>query len=244
MSLDGKVAIVTGGAVRLGRALSLALANAGASVVVHYSHSESDAVETLRQIAELGRDAVSVSADLSHSTAASKQVMTAAIAHFGRVDILVNSAAIFEPGTLASTTEAQWDKHFSINLKSAFFLSQEFATRRTTGQSGVIINIADWRGLHPVPGNIAYSLTKSGIVMLTRLLAQELAPEVRVNAIAPGAILPPPGRDQHDLEKLAEQIPLRRSGSTDDVTSAALYLIQADYVTGEVLYVTGGQHLL
>jgi len=234
---------VTGGAVRIGRAISLALADAGAAIVVHSSHSDAQARETVEEIVSRGGRAAAVSADFSDPVPAARTVMQAAIDRFGRVDVLVNSAAVFAPGTLASMSEADWDRHFAINLKAPCFLCREFAARRTPGESANIVNIVDWRGLRPAPGHLAYTLTKSALVALTEILAQELAPEIRVNAVAPGAILPPAGAGQDYLRRLAQQVPLRRSGSVDDVTSAVLFLLRSDFITGEVLRVTGGEDL-
>lgn len=243
MELKGRVAVVTGGAVRIGRALSLALAESGAAVVVHSSHSSAAAAEVVDEIAARGSPAIAVAADFADPVPAARTVIQAAIDRFGRVDVLINSAAVFGAGTLASASEADWDRHFAINLKAPAFLCQEFAARHAPGNFGSIVNIADWRGLRPVPGHLAYTLTKSALVALTKILAQELAPEIRVNAVAPGAILPPSGTGREYMERLAQRLPLRRTGSTDDVTSAVLYLLQAEFVTGEVLMVTGGEHL-
>jgi pteridine reductase len=243
VELKGKVAVVTGGAVRLGRAISLALADAGATVVVHYSRSAAPADETVAEIVSRGGRAAAVAADFADPVAAATGLMQAAVDQFGRVDVLVNSAAIFEKGSLAATTEAEWDRHFAVNLKAPTFLCREFAARHTPGNAGSIVNIADWRGLRPHPGHLAYTLTKAALVALTEILAQELAPDIRVNAVAPGAILPPPGAGQEYMQRLAEKVPMRRTGSVNDVTSAVLYLLQADFVTGEVLAVTGGEHL-
>jgi len=243
VEVKGKVAVVTGGAVRIGRALSLALADAGADVVVHHSHSSDEADETVQAVASRGVRAVDVAADFTNPAPAARTVFDAAIKQFGRVDVLINSAAIFGPATLASTSEADWDRHFAINLKSPAFLCQEFAKRHTPGNPAAIVNIVDWRCLRPHPGHLAYTLTKSALVTLTQILAQELAPEIRVNAVAPGAILPPAGAGDEYMRRLAEGVPLRRTGSVDDVTSSVLYLLRADFVTGEVLTVTGGEDL-
>jgi pteridine reductase len=131
-----------------------------------------------------------------------------------------------------------------VNLKAPAFLCREFAARHQAGQPAAIVNIADWRGLRPVPGHFSYTLTKAGLVALTQLLALELAPDIRVNAVAPGAILPPPGAGSDVLQRLAQQVPLKRHGGPADITEAILYLLRADFVTGEVLCVTGGEHLL
>jgi pteridine reductase len=243
VELQGKVAVVTGGAVRIGRAISLALADAGAAVVVHHSHSAPQARQTVEEIASRGGRATAVSADFTDPVPAARTVVQAAVDQFGRIDVLVNSASIFGAGTLASTSEADWDRHFAINLKAPCFLCREFAARHLPGNAACIVNIADWRGLRPKPGYLAYTLTKSALVALTEILAQELAPEIRVNAVAPGAILPPAGAGRDYMQRVAEQVPLQRTGNVDDVTSAVLYLLRADFVTGEVLSVTGGEHL-
>jgi pteridine reductase len=243
VELKGKVAVVTGGAVRIGRAISLALADAGADVVVHHSHSTKESDATVAEIASRRRQTLAVYADFSDPVSAAQSVVAEAFNRFGHVDLLINSAAIFGSGTLASTTEADWDNHFAINLKAPFFLCREFASRHAAGNPACIINIVDWRALRPRPGNVAYTLTKAALVTMTEILAQELAPDIRVNAVAPGAILPPAGAGAGYLERLANKIPLRRTGTVDDVTSAVLFLVQSEFITGDVLCVTGGEHL-
>jgi pteridine reductase len=242
MEIDGKVAIVTGGAVRLGKALALALAEHGARLVIHYGSSAGPAQATVRQIQAMGSDALTVQADLSQPGQTGSIVEHAA-AHFGQVDILVNSAAVFEPGNWDDTTEANWDRHFAINLKSPFFLSQAFAVRVGRERAGHIVNIADWRGVRPGTGHVAYTLTKAALIAMTKSLAQALAPNIQVNAIAPGLILPPPGQDQAYLERWAHKIPAQRVGSPEEIARALIFLLRSDFVTGELIFVTGGQHL-
>ena len=242
MNLEGKVALVTGGAVRLGKALAIALAGDGARLAIHHRQSKEHAEETVAGIKALGGDAFSVQADLSLPGSASG-VIERTVNHFGRIDILVNSAAIFEPGDLADTTEALWDKHFNINLKAPFFLSQAFAAQVGSERPGHIVNIVDWRAIRPGPHYLAYTLTKAALVAMTQSLALAMAPNIRVNAIAPGAILPPPGKDMDYLEQLADGIPLRRAGAPKDVAQALLFLLSSDFITGEIIFVTGGEHL-
>jgi NAD(P)-dependent dehydrogenase (short-subunit alcohol dehydrogenase family) len=241
MDLSGRIAIVTGGAVRLGRALALALAQNGARVVVHYGSSGDAAQETVARIQAVS-DGIALAADLQN-VAQARGVVERAVQHFGQVDILVNSAAIFEPGDIWSTGEADWDRHFAINLKAPFFLSQAFAAHLGRERRGHIVNITDWRAFRPGSDYAAYTLTKAALVTLTHSLAQALAPNIQVNAIAPGLILPPPGQDIRYLEHKAQAIPARRPGSPDEVARAMLYLLQSDFVTGEVIFVTGGEHL-
>lgn len=242
MELHGTVAIVTGAAVRLGKAIALSLAEAGCDVCLHYHRSRDDAEETAIEIRARGARATTVCADLSSPRQAAANVFDAA-AELGPVGILVNSAAIFGAGTLADTTDDAWERHFAINLTAPFHLCREFARRHVAGTPGQIVNIADWRATRPGTGHLAYTLTKSALVTLTRILALELAPDIQVNAVAPGAILPGVDSDAKAFERLAEQIPLRHTGSPRDVTDAVLYLLRADFVTGEVLHVTGGEEL-
>jgi pteridine reductase len=243
MELKGQVAIVTGGAVRLGRAQAIALAERGASVVVHYNASSGPAEEVVRQIRGLGSQAVAVQADLGNPSAA-PGVVDRAVAAFGKADILVNSAAIFEPGYWDDTTEDNWDRHFDINLKSPFFLTQAFARHVGRERRAHVINIADWRAIQPGTDHVAYTLSKAGLVAMTKCLALALAPSIQVNAIAPGLILPPPGRGPEYLERAAPDIPAQRTGSAAEIVKALLFLLDSDFVTGELLYVTGGEHLL
>ena len=243
MELTGKVAVVTGGAVRLGRAISLALARAGANVVVHYGSSRQAAADTCREIESLGVKSIAVQADIRIPVGAAQAVFQRVQEVFGRAEILVNSAAVFEPGTLAATDEDQWDRHFNVNLKAPFFLCQRFAEQLGTAVAGHIVNIADWRGTRPSTGQLAYTLTKSALVALTKNLALELAPRVQVNAIAPGAILPPPHTDKKYLKQLVDRIPLKHIGSPDEVTAALLFLLRSDFITGEVVHIAGGEQL-
>lgn len=236
--------MVTGGAVRLGRAISLQLAADGADVCIHYSRSADAARETVAELAALGVQGLGVQADFSADpVAGAAEVMAAARHGLGEIDILINSAAIFEPGTLTSTEPDAWDRHLDINLMAPVWLAKEFAAQLPVDRHGVIINVVDWRGLRPQPGHLAYTIAKAGLIAATRQLAIELGPRIRVNAIAPGAILPAPGGTDEDFARLADRIPLRRTGTPEDVTAAVSYLLASRFVTGEVLCVTGGQQL-
>ncbi len=240
--LAGKVALVTGGAVRVGRELALTLARAGLKVAVHYGKSRQQADETVAEIKSLGGEAAPFQAGL-RDVQSIPGLMEQVSNRFGRVDILVNSAAIFVPGDLFSTNEESWDEHFAINLKAPFFLAREFVRQLGSDRAGQIVNIVDWRIVRPGADYLVYTLTKSALLTMTKSLAKALAPQVRVNAIAPGAILPPPGKNLDYLASLAEHIPLNRSGSPADVAHALLYLLTADFVTGQLLFVDGGEHL-
>jgi pteridine reductase len=239
-SLEGKVALVTGAGKRLGRAVALRLAEEGSDVVVHYRNSQREAEDAVKEIEKLGQRAVAIGADLS-GVAEAKRLIDEAGKHFGRLDILVNSAANFLPASVISTTEQIWDAALDTNLRAPFFCAQAAAPwlRRT---QGVIINFADTGGLLGWPGYIPHSVSKAGIIMLTKVLAKALAPEVRVNAIAPGTITMEgdPPEWESDFIKLA---PLRRTGKPEDITDAVLFLVQSKFITGQVLVVDGGRTL-
>ncbi len=241
MELAGRVALVTGGGRRLGRALAEALGRGGARVAVHYGSSARGAEETVQAIRAAGSEAESFRADLT-SAAAAAPLITQTIAHFGGLDILVNSAAVMERTPIGSVTAEQWDAMFALNLRAPFLLSQA-AAPALGKRGGVIVNMADLAAYETWPGFIPHSITKAGIVQMTRALARVLAPAVRVNAIAPGAVLLPDDWDETSGEHLAQTTPLRRLGSPDDVVGALLYLIGADYVTGETIIVDGGRHV-
>jgi pteridine reductase len=240
--LDGTVALVTGGAVRIGRALALALAGQGARVAIHYGNSAEAAVMAVAAIHDLGGEAVAFQADF-RNISETEGLVDRVAQSLGRVDILVNSAAIFAPGDFNDISEPDWNEQFAVNLKAPFFLARSFSCHVGKERTGQIVNIADWRAVRPDPRCLAYSLTKAGIVAMTRGLALTLAPNIRVNAIAPGAILPPPGRDGTYLEQLGKRIPLQRHGSPGEVATALLYLATAQFVTGQVIFVDGGEHL-
>jgi pteridine reductase len=239
-SLAGKVALVTGSAKRLGKAVALRLAAEGADLVIHHGNSHAEAQETVAEIEKLGRRAVALSADL-RKVDEIRRLFVEVLKEFGRLDILVNSAANFLPASMVSTTEEIWDASLDTNLKAGFFCAQAAAPllRRT---KGAIVNFADVGGLMGWPGYIPHSVSKAGVVMLTKVLAKALAPEVRVNAIAPGTITMPgdPPEWEADFVKLA---PLRRTGAPGDIADAVSYLVHAEFMTGHTLVLDGGRNL-
>lgn len=245
MELQNQVAIVTGGAVRIGRELSLALSRAGMRVCLHYGSSAAAAEQTAAEIRAAGGHVVTVQADLSHPVEAAEGIFAAALDAFGQADALVNCASVFEAGGLSDFSVDTWQRHQNINLAAPTFLCQQFAAAlaKRPGAKGAIVNIADWRALRPQPGHLAYTLSKAGLVCLTQILAQELAPAIRVNAVAPGAILPPPSATADHESRIKSVIPLDRSGGPHDVAEAVLFLLRSDFVTGETIHVTGGQQL-
>lgn len=241
MDLSGRIALVTGAGRRVGRALAVALGARGATVAVHYHASERGAAETVREIADRGGRAQPFQADLSRPTAP-EQLVAAVVGALGGLDVLVNSAASMERTPFGETDVAQWDRIHALNLRAPFFLSQAAAPHLRT-RRGAIVNIADLAAYETWPGYVPHGLTKAGIVHLTRSLARVLAPDVRVNAIAPGTVLLPDDWHPEDAERLDRTTPLRRQGSPDDVSSAMLFLLDADYITGETIIVDGGRHI-
>lgn len=242
--LSGRTALVTGGAVRLGRAIALHLARRGANVGIHFHHSREAARATTAELAACGVRAAAVEGDFSEEIAPSAQrVLAEAADALGPIDLLVNNAAIFEPDTLETLSQTAWDRQLRINLEGPIWLTREFARQLPPGRTGDVINIVDWRALRPQPGYLSYTIAKAGLAAATKLLALELAPAIRVNAVAPGAILPAAGEGPERFERLAEQIPLRRTGRPEEVAAAVEYLAMSGFVTGEILYLTGGQHL-
>jgi pteridine reductase len=239
LPLSGRWALVTGGAARLGRAIALGLAARGADLALHYNTSEAAAGQTAEAIRALGRRCLLIGADLRQDDSPGK-IFQAAGAYYGRMDILINSAAVFERGTLENTSPDLWEKTLAVNLRAPFFLSQAFAAQTKNGD---IIFLADSRARRPAAEFLAYTLTKSALITLTRSLAKSLAPRIRVNAVAPGSILPPPGKGEEYLQKLIPRIPLNRTGTVDDIVCGVVYLLEASFVTGEVLHIDGGEYL-
>jgi len=235
---SGKAALVTGAGKRLGRAVALRLAGEGADVAVHYRGSDAEAMEVVAELEKLGRRAVAIRAELT--SVEEIRALVQRVAHeFGRIDVLVNSAANFLPSSVISTTEEIWDASLDTNVKGPFFLAQAAAPwlRRS---NGVIVNFADTGGILGWPGYIAHSISKAGMIMLTKTLAKALAPEVRVNAIAPGTITMPgdPPEWEQEFVKLA---PLKKTGTPEDIAEAVSYLVSAKFLTGHVLVLDGGR---
>jgi pteridine reductase len=239
--LRKKVALVTGGGRRVGRALALALAGRGATVAVHYNESQKGAHDVVASIAKDGGRAESFAADLTQPDAPADLVKRVVEA-LGRLDILVNSAAVMIRTPFGETGVDDWDHIVALNLRAPFFLAQAAAPHLRAAR-GAIVNIADLAAFETWPGYIPHGLTKGGIVHLTRSLARVLAPEVRVTGIAPGTVLLPDDLSARDAAHLQETTPLKRQGTPEDVASAMLFLLDADYITGETIIVDGGRHV-
>lgn len=241
LRISGRVALVTGGAVRVGRALALALAAEGAKVAVHYNASRGDAEETLAEIEKHGGEGLLFQSDLSGPDAPAHLVRDVA-SSLGGLDIVVNSAAMMQRTPIGEVTTEDWDAMFSLNLRAPFFICQAAAAAMGE-KGGVIVNIADLAAFESWPAYVPHGITKAGIVQMTRSLARALAPKIRVNAIAPGAVLLPEGWSAEGTSHLEDTTPLGRLGSPTDVAGAMLYLIDAEYVTGTTLVVDGGRHI-
>lgn len=241
MELDGRVALVTGAGTRVGRVIALALGRAGMRVGVHYAGSEKGAREAAEEIIALGSDARTLPGDLMDPATAPRLVEHTAKV-FGSLDVLVNSAAVMLRTPVGEVLVEDWDSMFALNLRAPFFLSQA-AARVMGDRGGAIVNIADLAAFETWRGYVPHSITKAGIVQMTRSLAHALAPKIRVNAVAPGPVLLPEGWTQEQADKLIATTPLGRIGTADDVAHAVLYLLAADYVTGETIIVDGGRHV-
>jgi len=241
VELRSRVALVTGAGRRVGRALAVALGGQGMKVAVHFHASDTGARETARLIREAGGTPWLVAADLTKPDAPA-DLITRVAREMGALDVLINSSAVMERTPLGEVTAGQWDAMMALNLRAPFFLAQA-ATPHLVKARGAIVNIADLAAFETWPAYIPHGISKSGIVYMTRALARTLAPNVRVNGVAPGAVLLPDGWTEDDAAKLRDSTPLARLGSPEDVVAAMLYLLSADYVTGETLIVDGGRHV-
>lgn len=243
-SLDGKVALITGAAHRIGAELARRLHHSGMNIALHYRHSRAGAEGLAAQLNALRPDSVTlIQADLLDCTAL-PGVITAAQARWQRLDVLVNNASTFYPTPVGSTTETHWDDLIGSNLKAPFFLAQA-AAAELRRRHGCIVNIVDIHAQRPMKGYPVYSAAKAGLAMLTMSLARELGPEVRVNGVAPGAILwPEHALDDAQKQTILERTALKRQGTPADIARTALFLIRdADYISGQIINVDGGRTL-
>jgi NAD(P)-dependent dehydrogenase (short-subunit alcohol dehydrogenase family) len=242
MEIAGRIAIVTGGAHRVGRGIALALAGAGADVFVHYHRSGGPAERTADDITRLGRRAVVGSADLADPAAAA-DLVAAAVDALGRPTILVNSASGFPADTLEDVTREAWQRTLDVTLSGPVFLTQAFAAALTEDDEAAVVNITDVKTTTPYRRHFSYTIAKGGIDTFTRAAALALAPRVRVNAVALGVVLPPQTEEAEYAERLAADLPLERVGGVAPVADAVVALIRNDFITGEIVRLDGGGHL-
>ena len=241
MQLNDRTALVTGAGHRVGRAIAVALGAQKMRVAVHYNSTADGAKETLRAIKKAGGSGETFGADLTRPEQL-VGLVESVVKRFGGLDVLVNSAAVMLRTPLAETDASQWDDIMALNLRAPFLLSQAAAPHLRRAR-GAIVNIADLAAFETWPDYLVHGLSKSGVVYLTRALARVLAPEIRVGAVAPGTVLLPDGWSEADAERLRGTTPLQRNGSPEDVSNAVLFILGADYFTGDTIIVDGGRHI-
>lgn len=243
MDLHGKVTLVTGAAKRVGRAIALALAEAGSDIAIHYNGSEIAAAEVAGAAEKMGRRALLVRADLT-DPAAPDRLVAQVLAGLGRIDVLINNASTFEKRSLADTDAAFWMNTLQVNLLAPALLARVAGLVMRDAGEGRIINLADILADRPAKGYAAYCTSKAGLAGLTRVLARELAPHVTVNAVAPGIAEFPDDFDEETRERLIAQVPLQRAGTPAEVASLVRYLVtSANYITGQVIPIDGGRSI-
>ena len=241
LTLQGKTILITGAAQRVGRSLALAVANAGADVIIHFGRSLQQAESLLQEINHLGRQAHLIQADLADPGAVANMIEKART--MATIHGLVNNASIFEPLDWQTTQLDDWNRHLMVNLTVPFLLSQAFARQLPDGIPGRIINLLDWRALRPGADHLPYTISKAALAALTQSLATALAPRITVNGLALGAILPP--RDSKDTSGILRDVPAQRWAEQGEVEEALLFLLgRSAYITGEIIHIDGGRHLI
>ena len=240
MTVDRKVALVTGAGHRVGRAFALALGERGYDIAVHFHSANTQAAETVAKIAAGGAHAEAFEEDLVSGEGPARLVQSV-IERMSRLDVVVNSAAVMVRTPADQVTVDQWDSIFALNLRAPFFIAQ--AAARVMTEGGVIVNISDLAAFETWPAYIPHAISKAGVVKMTESLAKVLAPKIRVNAIAPGAILLPDDWDEEQGKRFASTTPLKRIGDPSDAVAALLYLLDAEFVTGETIVVDGGRRI-
>jgi len=236
------VALVTGAGRRIGRAIALALADAGYDVAVHYGASRAAAEEVVTAVTARERRAVALQADLAKEAKAAALIGQAAKA-LGPVTCLVNNASVFERDEALSATRASWDAHLETNLRAPFVLMQEFARALPPGARGNIVNICDERVWNLTPHFVSYTLSKAGLWTLTQVMALALAPQIRVNAIGPGPTLPSPRQSAEQFERQSRAMPLQRGATPEEIAAGVRFVLAAEAMTGQMIALDGGQHL-
>ena len=233
-------ALVTGGAVRIGKSIAIKLAALGYDIALHYNGSETEAVETKDRIEKYGVRCRTVKADFSNEDGFMR-LADIAFDSFPDLNVLVNSASVFIRGHITDTGTSLFDTIMNINFKAPFFLSKKFGT---LCKNGNIVNILDVKITEHNSNYAAYNLSKKALYELTLMSAKEFAPSIRVNGVAPGLILPPPGQNDGYLDRIAEKIPMKKKGSIENITGAVEFILKNDYITGQVIFCDGGQHLI
>jgi pteridine reductase len=241
VNLSGHVALVTGAGRRVGQAIALALGDKGMKVAVHYNGSASGAMDTVAQLAARGTTGRAFQCDLT-SHDGPKTLVAAVAESMGGIDVLINSAAIMERTPFTDVTPEQWDDIMRINVRAPFFMAQA-ASPHLRKSKGAIVNIADLAAFETWPAYVPHGISKAAVVHMTRSLARVLAPEVRVNGVAPGTVLLPESWDKAADERLRQTTPLARTGTPEDVSSTVIFLLESDYITGETIIVDGGRHI-
>ncbi len=237
-----KVALVTGGARRIGRAIVETLANLGFAVAIHHHRSADEAKTLVEAIRTKGGRAIALKADLSDESAVASLVPQAEQA-LGPLGLLVNNASFFEYDAALSATRESWDRHIETNLRAPFVLIQAFARRLPAGAEGVVVNLIDQRVWNLTPHFLSYTVSKAGLWTLTQTLALALAPRIRVNAIGPGPTLPSARQTPAQFAAQCARMPLKRGASTDEVARAVRFILEAPSMTGQMIALDGGQHL-
>lgn len=244
MDLTSRTAVVTGGAVRVGRAITTALARAGANVFIHYGRSAGPAEELAAELASNGTTVAIGSFDLSDPSTAPDVIATASAALESPVSILVNSASGFPEDTLGDVDLDRVRQTHDLTLASPLFLTQSFADALPAEMDGAVVNVTDVKTITPYRKHLSYMLAKGGVDTLTRAAAVALAPRIRVNAVALGVILPPPGEGDEYVRAMAAELPLQRVGGAEVVAETVVFLARNDFITGEIIRLDGGAHLV
>ncbi len=242
MKTSGKTALITGGAHRVGKAITLGLAQAGVNVAINYNTSVTAAEDTLAEARAFDVGGLAIKADIGDYQQVEAMVKTIT-AQFGGVDILVNNASLWLETPFPTEDPTDWHRVTNILVNGAFYCANAVAPLMLEKGEGAIVNIIDLAAYEPWPNYMAHSVGKSALLGLNRQLALELAPAVRVNAVAPGPVLPPPDYDEEKIERTANKTLLGRWGTPEDIAKAVLFFVQADYITGETLRVDGGQRI-
>ena len=241
MEIKGRVVLITGGAVRVGGVISRTLAERGAKVVVHYFNSQEAAKKLVTAIRNFGGEAIAVRADVSKSGDV-KRMVDESQKVFGRIDILINNAAVFYRTPFPDISDSDWRHFLDVNLSGAFYCAREVAKLMLQQRSGKIINIADVSGINPWPGYIPYSVAKGGLITLTKALAKALAPHIMVNCIVPGPVLLSDCSTEEEKQQMVASTLLQRIGSPQDIANTVAFLIEgSDFITGAIIPVDGGK---